>query len=394
MRIVWFSWKDIKNPLSGGAEVVAHALAQRLVRDGHAVTIICGGFKDAQGKPAPSYEDISGYSVVRVGGRYSVYIWAWRYFAKKYMRSIWNLWQKPRSVAPDIVVEEINAVPFMTRFYVDQTQAKRYLFVHQLAREIWFHEMFAPLSWIGYQLEPFYLKLLHKEKVITVSQSTKHDLQQYGFLPGNISIITEGTTIAPLHDLAAVEKYENPTILSLGSVRSMKRTDQIVRAFEIFKNDHPQAKLVIAGNMDGPYAKKVLQVIERSAYVNDIKVCGRVDQETKISLMQRAHLIAVTSVKEGWGLIVTEAGSQGTPAVVYDVDGLRDSVRNGSTGLIARENTPEGLAEVMREAFLIRDHQDTLPLYYSLGKNAWRWSRQLTFDQSYADFTEALRINQ
>jgi glycosyltransferase involved in cell wall biosynthesis len=44
----------------------------------------------------------------------------------------------------------------------------------------------------------------------------------------------------------------------------------------------------------------------------------------------------VTSVKEGWGLIVTEAGSQATPAIVYDVDGLRDSVTNRETGIIVK----------------------------------------------------------
>ena len=53
-----------------------------------------------------------------------------------------------------------------------------------------------------------------------------------------------------------------------------------------------------------------------------------------------------TSVKEGWGLIVTEAGSQGTPAIVYDVDGLRDIVVESETGVIFNsKNKPEELAK-------------------------------------------------
>ena len=55
--------------------------------------------------------------------------------------------------------------------------------------------------------------------------------------------------------------------------------------------------------------------------------------------MAEAHVLLMTSVREGWGLVVTEANACGTPAVVYNVPGLRDSVRNEETGLrIARSS--------------------------------------------------------
>ena len=37
MKILWLTWKDRKNPLAGGAEVVNEELAKRLVKDGHEV---------------------------------------------------------------------------------------------------------------------------------------------------------------------------------------------------------------------------------------------------------------------------------------------------------------------------------------------------------------------
>ena len=37
MRILWLTWKDKKNPLAGGAEVVNEELAKRLADDGHEV---------------------------------------------------------------------------------------------------------------------------------------------------------------------------------------------------------------------------------------------------------------------------------------------------------------------------------------------------------------------
>ena len=45
MSIIWFSWRDIKNPDAGGAEIVTHYLCQDLVKKNHQVTIISSRFK-------------------------------------------------------------------------------------------------------------------------------------------------------------------------------------------------------------------------------------------------------------------------------------------------------------------------------------------------------------
>jgi glycosyltransferase involved in cell wall biosynthesis len=60
--------------------------------------------------------------------------------------------------------------------------------------------------------------------------------------------------------------------------------------------------------------------------------------------MARAHALLVPSVREGWGLVVIEANAVGTPAVGYDVHGIRDSIRDGVTGRLAHAGSPEELA--------------------------------------------------
>ncbi len=42
---------------------------------------------------------------------------------------------------------------------------------------------------------------------------------------------------------------------------------------------------------------------------------------------------------EGWGIVVAEAAARGTPTVGFDVPGVRDSVRDGETGVLARTGT-------------------------------------------------------
>jgi glycosyltransferase involved in cell wall biosynthesis len=59
--------------------------------------------------------------------------------------------------------------------------------------------------------------------------------------------------------------------------------------------------------------------------------------------------LAVTSVREGWGLVVDEAASVGTPSIGYDVDGLRDSV-TATTGTLVAPH-PQALGEALARHF-------------------------------------------
>jgi len=364
MKILWLTWKDLEHPLAGGAEVVTAELTKRLAKDGHKVQILSGGFEGAKKEI-----NQNGCKVVRVGGRMSVYWQAYKYYKKHLEKESW-----------DIIIEEINTIPFFSKFYIKSAN-KHFLFFHQLAREIWFYQMHWLISWIGYLAEIIYLWLLSfkSSKIITVSNSTKKDLIKYGFKKNNITIISEGIQMQRVKDIEMVKKYEKPTILSLGAIRPMKRTMDIVKAFEFLKKRVPNANLLVAGDDKCEYAKKVLEYIKKSPFSADIKVLGRVSVEKKLEIMQKSCIIVVTSIKEGWGLIVTESNSQGTPAVVYDVDGLRDSVKDNETGRISKHNTPKSLALAM-EDMLQCDIK-----YNNLRKNAWKWSKEITFEQSYKD---------
>jgi len=366
MKILWLTWKDRKNPLAGGAEIVNEELAKRLVKDGHKVVFLVAGFENCQKE-----EIIDGYKIIRLGNRWSVYWRAYRYYKKNLIS-----WA-------DLVIDEINTVPFFAKFYARE---KNILFVHQLCREIWFYQMFFPLNLIGYILEPIYIWLISDRKVVTVSESTKNDLMRFGFKKENINIISEGVEIDPVKDFSEVIKFEKPTILALGAVKAMKRTHHIIKAFEIAKNDINDLQLIVAGATEGQYGKKVLKLIEKSKDKDSINYLGKVSMEKKIELMKKSHLLCVTSVKEGWGLVVTEANSQGTPAIVYNVDGLRDAVKNNQTGLVCDKNTSENLSEKIIQ--ILKNPE----LYKTLQKNGWEWSKEINFEESYRQFI--LQINE
>jgi glycosyltransferase involved in cell wall biosynthesis len=368
MNILWLTWKDYTHPQAGGAEVVLRELSKRLVADGNRVT-----FLTARHPGSSAHELLDGIEVIRIGrNRYLHSFQALVY----YMRHLRGKY--------DVVVEVVNTAPYFGVLFGGG--AKTFLFYHQLAREVWFHEAKSPLSQVGYTfLEPLATRMLARSKtpLITISDSTLQDLGHFGFTKDRAHIITQGIELEPLPSLHGAEKFAEPTMLSLGAMRAMKRTLDQVKAFELAKQQVSNLKLILAGDANTPYGQQVLEYIGRSEFAQDITYEGRVSRERKIELMRRSHLMCVTSVKEGWGLIVTEAASQGTPAVVYDVDGLRDSVRDHRTGLVV---PPYTLALAGGIINLFTDRT----FYKKVRDAAWRWSQRLTFDQSYQDFKQAL----
>lgn len=366
MNILWLNWKDIQHPQAGGAEAVTDQIASRLVRDGNEVTLLSGGWRGCERETK-----IHGYKVVRLGNRVSLYWKAFRYY-KKYLQD-----------RTDIIIEEVNTIPFFSKFYAKNK--KRVILMHQLAREIWFYQMPFPLDILGYSLEIPYLRFLRGEKVITISQSSKDDFIKFcGFKAEDISIIPLGIEIAPTESLGGVVKEQDPTLIYLGSIRAMKQPLEVLQAFKEAKKSVPNLKLWFAGSGEGSYFEYFKKEISQPDFTEDITYFGRVPAEKKKELVRKAHIIAVTSVREGWGLIVTEANSQGTPAVVYNVSGLRDSVRHNETGLVCSNNTPQNLSENIVALLKNKD------MYARLQKNAWEWSKSLTPENSYQIFKNIL----
>lgn len=352
MKILIFNWRDAKNPLAGGAEVVTQEHAKGWIKAGHEVTLFCSAFSGCLEK-----EMIDGVNIIRAGNKYTVYWQAFRYY-KKYFRGNF-----------DLVIDEINTIPFFTPWYVKEPIVA---FIHQLCRKIWFYESQLPIAIIGYLLEPRCLKIYRNIPTMTVSQSSKKDLLSLGFDGERIHIIPEGIGFKPLAKVGKKEEY--PTLVYVGRLKRSKRIHHILKAFKIIKRKEPTTRLWLIGNGD-PHKKK-LENLTRKMELKDVIFWGFQDEKEKLSLVKKAHVIVMTSVKEGWGLAITEANAVGTPAVVYNTSGLQDSTQHQVTGLICPANNPSSLAKTILK--LLNDEQ----LIKTLSEGALDYSRQFSWDKS------------
>jgi glycosyltransferase involved in cell wall biosynthesis len=345
---LWFNWRDIRHPEAGGAEVLTHEVMRRLVLDGYDMTLFCPRVK---GRPAE--EVIDGVKLVRKGGKYTVYRSGRSYF-------------KRNKDKYDFIIDEVNPRPFLTRKLLDGKPSM--VLFHQMIREEWFYEMPFPLSYICNYYENRWL-LPHRETLtLTVSESSKTDLEGIGFK--NVKVIPMGISTVPLAEVG--RKEDMPTVAFIGRLKKHKLPDHAIKAFHFIHDSMPSAKLWVIGDGD------MLNDLKKTNDKN-ITFFGHVSNQTKFDLLSKAHLVLVPSIREGWGLIVTESNAMGTPVVAYDVNGLRDSVVEGKNGILVKDKIPESLA---RTALKILNDKEMLE---KLSLTSLEHSRQFSWD-STADY--------
>lgn len=335
MRILIFNWKDTANPLAGGAEVFTEAVAECLVARGHAVTLFTSS---VDGRPQE--ETRAGVDILRRGGRLGVYREARRY------------WSEPTRKPYDVVIDEINTRPFMTPRWIRDTPIVA--LIHQLAREIWSYETPFPVSVLGrYVLEPAWLRSYRRVPALTVSKSSARSLfEHHGWT--DVTVVPEGWTP---HEVPKVPKEAAPTVVFLGRLVGMKRPEDAIAAFEVLRASFSEAQLWVIG--EGPLLDSL-----RSEAAPAMTFFGRVDASELRERLARAHVLVSTSVREGWGLNVSEAAACGTPSIAYDAPGLVDSVAASGGALVAP--TPEALGDA-----LVRLFRDELKLEPRLSVLPW-----------------------
>jgi|APSaa5957512535_1039671.scaffolds.fasta_scaffold71872_1 glycosyltransferase involved in cell wall biosynthesis len=370
MNILWFKWKDIYHHKAGGAEFVDDYLINKLVDDGHLVTLITS--KSSKSFNQKNKKKNKRLQTIRIGNYISVYFFA--YFAYK----------KIKNQKFDLVIDEMNTFHFCTNFFIKE---KKIILCYQLAKSVWFYQTFFPLNYFGFFFEKIYLKIISNLNILTESLSTKKDLIKHNISPNNISIFNIGINLINNSNLKKNYDFNKLKILSFGSIRPMKRTLDQIKSFEFVCQVIPKAQFLLAGDASSNYGKRVLDYISRSKFKKNIQYFNFVSNDEKIKLFKQANFILMTSIKEGWGLVITEANNFKVPAIGYNVDGIRDSIVQNHTGQLSKDENPNSLAQEVLKVWSNKN------LYLDLSENAYKNSLKYSIDKSYGNFLSILKQN-
>ena len=362
MRILILNWRDLTHPRAGGAELVTMEHAKGWVKKGHRVTWLTGWYG---GKKE---ELVDGVHIVRRAGSLTIYLYAIAY-----------LFINGRLF--DVIVDEAHGFPFFSPLF---TKTPVVLFIHEIAGEIWDYMFPFPKNIIGKFLESTYFRLYKKCYVWTDAPSTVDELVERG-IPRNRCFAIPCPIVYPNPTKILFHKEINPTFIFVSRVVRMKGIEEVIKAFSFICREKPKSKLWIVGGGEDAYVNELKTMIVEYGIEKNVSWYGIVTEAKKYELMSRAHLLLHASVKEGWGLVVLEAASVGTPAVVYNVSGLKDVVCDKQTGIVVGDNSPLTMAS--NAVTLIGDKNR----YATYQENGKKRVLSLSWKQSIRQSEELLR---
>lgn len=360
------SWRSPGHPQAGGAETFTFEILKRAVSRGHSVT-----WFSAASPGMPAHETVDGVHFLRAGRQWTVHLRAWR-------------WLRRHRDDFDLVVDQINTLPFLTPWYV--SAAKRRLLIFQTAREYWWRQtrgVFRLLAPVGYVLEPLYLRTYRKTLTLTISESTKADLIRFGIPAARIAIVPVAITGEAADRLP--EKTGPFRLIVVGRLTPAKFVEEAIEAFSIVHQSIPECVLDLVGSGESRYRARLKRRVASLGLEKQVVFHGWQPDERKVELLTRAHVHVFTSHREGWGLTVNEAGALGTPTVGYDAPGVRDSIGD-ERQLADLRLGPGGLARR-----IVALHEDP-SLYEEVRTRAWRFARELSYDKATDSFLEALEV--
>ncbi len=190
------------------------------------------------------------------------------------------------------------------------------------------------------------------QRIIVATEKEKWDIiRHYDASPEKIGVVPCGVNMDLFHLVGkenARQKLgltDGKILLFVGRIDPLKGIEQLIKTLPRLKyNDN--LRLIIVGGDDN--SKKELQELRKLAAALNIQKSvhfqGMVRQEKLPYYYSAADVCVVPSHYESFGLVALEALACGTPVVAPDVGDLRNIIRQGETGCITADNSPERLA--------------------------------------------------
>ena len=354
LRIAVVNWRDPWHPQAGGAERYAWEMARALVSAGAQVR-----FLTARARGQARREERDGIEIIRVGGKYTVYLRA-------------LTWMYGRRLFFDAVIDCQNGIPFFTPLVLPPGVPVLCVVHHVHTDQFGVHFP----RWManaGRFLEgPVARRVYRRHACVAVSPSTVTAMRERLGWTGDIYLIPNGTPPEPLQ-----KPKPAGNLVWVGRLVAHKRAGLLLPLAERLKLRHDGVAIDVVGR--GPAEASLAAEVAARGLEPFVRLHGYLAEEDKQALVAGSLLHLNTSQGEGWGLCVLEAAACGVPTVAYDVDGLRDAVRDGETGWLVRDG--EQLADVVDQA--LKELSD-LARRQAVAAACRQWAAQFDWGRSTA----------
>ena len=354
MKICHLIYDDVNNPwLGGGGAVRALEIYRRLASD-HEITLVTGKF------PGGGEEDrIDGVRIIRVGSD--------RSYARSRLAYCRQAIGRLRSLEWDVWVHEFSA--FAPLRVSPKLRNLGVLFFYHFvgAHAMRKHPLVGGVSWFAE-----YRTLRSYRRILTISPSMQDTVRaRLGERQVDLSCVYTGIDSRYFE----LEPEEGAYLLYFGRTDiHTKGLDVLIRSVARIAGDYPGLSLKMAGRGTERAHKALGKLISDANLGARVHIEGAVDDRRKGELLRRALFVCAPSRYEGWCIVAIEAAACGKAVLGTRIDGLRDAVRDGETGVLVGSGDVAELETGMRRLLDDRELRSTC------GQRGRKWARRFDWD--------------
>jgi colanic acid/amylovoran biosynthesis glycosyltransferase len=212
-----------------------------------------------------------------------------------------------------------------------------------------------PFTIVGHANDIFHRPLLLKEKAkrakqfLTISEYNRQTLIAHGIPREKLSVVRCGVSF----DVRSVERpwQRNPTlhIGSIGRLVEKKGFDVLLRAVATLKKKDYSITLSLAG--EGPLKQDLMDIAKQLSISDQVDFLGAVAHSEVAKWMESLDVFVLACKKDRAGdmdgipVVLMEAMARGIPVISSNLSGIPELVIHGQTGLLAKPNDSNDLAD-------------------------------------------------
>lgn len=347
----------------------SHDLIRFLQKNNNEVVVICDEISE-------NLKDIKQIPILPGPLDFKKNYWfAWAYLFKliKYRKDLKDLKG----------VDLIHCVPevysFFTFLLSKFTGIKYFLHTHGTFAVLFFnYKTYGFLQGIAYK---------NARHVICVSGYTKRRILEEKKNLTNLIVIPNGVNLDNFYmDKDVVSKDKENIVLSVGSLKTRKGFDLLIKAVVLAQKKMPDIKCYIVGGeaSSSDYYNYLVDLAKKEKAENIFFLKNITDADLK-TLYRKAKLFVLTSVSdrysfEGFGMVYIEANAYGVPVIGSYDSGAEEAIKNGYNGFLTAPKDVNDISEKMLELLLDKE------LYNKMSKNALDWAKKLSWDNTVQEY--------
>jgi glycosyltransferase involved in cell wall biosynthesis len=214
------------------------------------------------------------------------------------------------------------------------------------------------------------LSVTYADAVLTNSQWIRRQVYEYYGVDTIVCYPGVGPNFLPSSDNGAPAKY----ILTTNRHYPQKRIDYLLQCMKEIVAEHEDVRCIITGEFTG-HTSVLKKLVAKNGLEERVEFTGNISEAQLVQKYRDAYVYTYTSPEEDFGLGPVEAGACGTPAIVWDYAGPRETVIDQVTGFRVKPYDLHEMAEKhieLLEDRVKRDRMGKAACEHVLKNFTWR----------------------